>query len=420
MCSNNTNPYIHKTSQAPFDFKSITNQSFHSKTVIFDNSITFQNKVLVSNTSDKVSFNDKTLFNNDIHVNSMKLGDVTLTESSLDRDSKTSMMYNANQIEEVFTNNYVGGWTNDDQNEYVIQRLKISDTEADDATCVGSNPISNKKACVSKMWTTVRDAKPLNSSVCDCCCPTIHTYTPYCMLKLINLNGDDVVLKTNDIHKPVIYNIKNTDIIHALHLSKTDGVKCVVKFFGNEKRFGDDDLDELEHATIRENEFTNKLTRFIHFNEYLLPENGALLFDNKGTKGSISMNRFDDNAYVTSEWGKSVYKFIPVSNEIDTYYLLHKESDTKLSMHHILNNGNRHQTSWKIHAQTKQSVNSRTRYNTGYFWIVNTHTNDMIWLEANNTINVYPYYGDVNCVWSYFDDKFSYHKSYIGVKLQLI
>ena len=438
MCSNNVNPYVSKRSQAPFDFTDITNQSLYSKNISFDKNVTFQNKVLFENTSDKVTFDNTSLFDNDIHVTNIKFGgDVKLNNASIDRDSKNSIISNAQKVNDAFTDDYIGGWKDE---KYVIDRLKIKDKEDSEVMCSGSNGIKSKSACVAKMWTTLREAKSLNSGVCDCCCTKQKTYAGFCMIKLINLNGNDVTLRTSNTSKPEYYNITESDKFHAMYLTKTEGVVCNLKFFSVPKNNNDNNEGLL--TTYAGDDFDNNMMPLNHFNldGLITPRKGFIsatcppntecthdggsfvLLDLSWTKWSrftkyTNYRRYAEytNTEVEFEFEHYTQNFyyIRIGGKVLNFH--HVASDKENAAEDPINWG---QTLWML--KPHQLTYSGKKCNTGLFWIVNVDTNNMVYISYDKVLTYRPWWPDQATLWKWkVGGTQSTDKAYIGVQLEL-
>ena len=420
------NSYVNKQSQTPFDFVDITYESLLSKNVTFDKTVTFTNKVLFDNTSDKVTFKNTSIFDNDVHVTNINFGgDVKLNEATIDRDSKTSMISNAERVNQAFTDDYIGGWKNE---EYVIDRLKIKDMEDSELTCSGPKGIKSKSACVSKMWTTLRDAKSLDSAVCDCCCTKKIIPPAYCMVKLIDLNGNEIVLKADDMSKPQYYNITSTDKIHAVYLTRTEGVGCIVRFFNIEKRVGDtSNHGEMKKMDTRY--FKNTLMSLNHLNLHPHLTRGWIRFKRYDGTIYIKNQKYDaqydgdltgnpDLELIFDNWNISKSYKIDQHCYIKTvkggYYLTAKDTENN-------SEDDSDRGGWVIKWQEVKSDHSNRYYKTGYFWIVSYRKNKMFFLNDEKETDLWDWWEDEKTLWSFESSEgtLSNKMVYTGVKLEL-
>lgn len=428
MSSKNEPSFARSTSSLPFDFTSVTKHSVHAKHATFANNTTFEDRVLW-NGSNKATFTNMTTFNNDLHVTNIDFGgDVMLDEGSIERESKTSVLANATRVNDVFTDSYIGDWTNE---EYVIKRLRVEGLEDSEQSCKGTGHVS-KNTCISKMWSTVRDAEPLTSSVCDCCCKNV-IHPPFCMVKLINSSGDDIVLKTNNVAEPAYYSIQAHEHIDAIYMTKTNGVQCQVSFFYDEKVIGDDGSPgQYAPATYKSEQFNNTVIPFRTFNNSMriLPQYGHVAFVLSGSFGGIyinTMNRAEHRGSFNDEDMTFHFQHNPSNN---TYKLKQVKSgkyfDMGMTDARYTGSGD-----FKIIPEKVKSKSSNQYYTTGFFWIVDSKYNLMLYVltfpDGRRFIAAYPFDPNPTYRWRWIEvnkqlktPPYSDHINRVGVKLDMI
>lgn len=426
MSSKKEPSFTRSTSSLPFDFASVTKHSVHAKHATFTNNTAFEDRVLL-NGSNKATFMNTTTFNNDLHVTNIDFGgDVMLDEGSIERESKTSVLANAARVNDVFTDSYIGDWTNE---QYVIKRLRVEGLEDSEQSCKGTGPVS-KTTCISKMWSTVRDAEPLTSSVCDCCCKNVIN-PPFCMVKLINSSGDDIVLKTNNVTEPAYYSIQAHEHIDAIYMTKTNGVQCKVSFFREEKVIGDDDSG-YKTKSYDSAKFNNTVIPFRTFNNSMRIMPDYCWITGRGSQyGTMRLNNVTNRADfhpfgVQADYLQ--YKFNHFGNNI--YHIQHVKTGMYLDMG-MIDARYRGSNVFKIVLETVKSKSSNNRYTTAHFWIVDTIHNQQLYINksipGNTFIASYPFgdrepgVGHPEKVW-YWEvaGPFGPHINHVGVKLDMI